>query len=325
MPLFFVLRHPGRRDKNIAAFRHFFGYVPIVPLLARFSLYFIFAGMLYWGQNPPGTTGRKGECQLYTIQEYRFAKSIEEAAGLLQKGRTNRVLAGGTWLRMGNEAIGTAIDLGRLGLDTVTENEETVTIGAAVTLRTLETSPVLQGLFGGVLPQCVAPIVGVQFRNLATVGAGVYSKYGFSDLLTALLALESQVELAQGGRLPLEEFLQSPPAPGDLLVNLHIRKDGRTAAFCTQRRTHTDFAVLSVCAARTPAGEYTVSVGARPAVARRSPAAAEAMKAGGAESAGRAAASELPFGTNQRGSAEYRKILCEVLTTRAFKELEGKA
>lgn len=260
---------------------------------------------------------------MYTIREYRFAESAEEAAALLQKSPANCVLAGGTWLRMGRKAIGTAIDLTRLGLDTITEREEEITIGAAVTLRQLETSPLLQTAFGGVLPQCVAPIVGVQFRNMATVGAGVYSKYGFSDLLTALLALDCEVELLPGGRVPLTEFLAAPPAAGRLLTAIHLRRDGRVACCRSQRRTATDFAVLTVAVSRTVAGEYTVSVGARPAVACRSEKAAAAMCSDGPAAAGKAAAEELRFEDNQRGSAAYRRILCEVLVSRALAELEG--
>lgn len=38
-------------------------------------------------------------------------------------------------------------------------------------------------------------IVGVQFRNLATVGGSLWGRFGFSDVLTLLLALDAQVEL----------------------------------------------------------------------------------------------------------------------------------
>lgn len=258
---------------------------------------------------------------MYTIQEYRFADSVEEAARLLRQSRANTVIGGGTWLRMAHPAIGTAIDLSRLGLETITADDEEITIGGMASLRALETSPLLREEFGGVLPQCVSHIVGVQFRNMATVGASVFSKYGFSDLITALLALDCEVTLAEGGRMPLPDFLGAPYSR-DILTSIHIRRDGRRAAYATQRNTQTDFGILNVCAAKTPAGDYTVSVGARPGVAARSRKAAEAMKAAGAKAAGQAAAEELTFRDNLRGSAQYRKILAEVLVCRALTELE---
>ena len=45
-------------------------------------------------------------------------------------------------------------------------------------------------------------IVGVPFRNCATVGGSVFSRFGFSDLTCALLALDASVVLYRGGELP---------------------------------------------------------------------------------------------------------------------------
>ena len=52
-------------------------------------------------------------------------------------------------------------------------------------------------------------IVGVQFRNLATVGGSIYGRFGFSDVLTEFMALGAEVELFHGGRMPLEEFCKA--------------------------------------------------------------------------------------------------------------------
>lgn len=264
-----------------------------------------------------------GGCILYTIKNYHFAESVDEAAALLQKSRANTVLGGGTWLRLGERNIATAIDLSHLGLDQITETEEEITLGAMVSLRALEQSTLLQSQFGGLLARCVRHIVGVQFRGLATVGASVASRYGFSDVITALLALDTEVELCPGGRLPLAAYLQQPPAR-QLLVAVHIKKDGCTAVHTSHRLTETDFPVLAVAAARCKDGSFRISVGARPAVAQRCPQAEKAAEANGPEAAGEAAAEMLQFGSNTRGSAEYRKVLAKVLVTRALTELAEK-
>ena len=52
----------------------------------------------------------------------------------------------------------------------------------------------------------VHDIVGVQLRNTATVGGSIYGRFGFSDVLSAFLALDSYVELTGAGRVPLAEF-----------------------------------------------------------------------------------------------------------------------
>ena len=57
------------------------------------------------------------------IREYKRAESLEEAWQLNQK-KSNRVLGGMVWLKMGKMQIGTAIDLSGLGLDTIEETLE---------------------------------------------------------------------------------------------------------------------------------------------------------------------------------------------------------
>ena len=110
------------------------------------------------------------------IREYKKAESLEEAWQLNQK-KSNRVLGGMVWLKMGKMQIGTAIDLSGLGLDTIEETEDEFRIGCMVTLRDLELDPGLNGYTDGAVRESVRHIVGVQFRNLATVGGSIYGRY----------------------------------------------------------------------------------------------------------------------------------------------------
>ncbi|WP_312640681.1 FAD binding domain-containing protein [Hydrogenoanaerobacterium sp.] len=261
---------------------------------------------------------------MYTIKSYQFAQSLDEACELLQKDSKNAVLGGCCWLKMGHKKIRTAIDLSRLDLSYITEGDGKIYIGATTTLRELETSPLLQKRFGGILPQCVHNIVGVQFRNMATVGASVFSRYGFSDIITALLALDTSVELHLGGVMPLEEFIALPPQR-DILKQLIIADDGRTAAYQSMRNTATDFPVLAV-AAGCLEDDWKISVGARPACAALAVNAAKLLSQGAsAEQAAEAAAKELTFGDNLRASAEYRRLLAEVLVKRAVQQCREEA
>lgn len=50
---------------------------------------------------------------------------------------------------------------------------------------------------GGAVRESLRHIVGVQFRNLATVGGSIFGRFGFSDVLTMFLALDSW-----GGAVP---------------------------------------------------------------------------------------------------------------------------
>lgn len=262
---------------------------------------------------------------MYTIKSYLFPEHLEEAYELLCRDpRNSAVLGGCCWLKMGRRRIRTAIDLTRLGLDQVELRDGYVDIGACVTLRQLETDPLLTGRFGGVLGRSVEQIVGIQFRNSATVGGSVYSRFGFSDLTAVLLALDTRVVLYQAGELPLEEFLAQPVKFDDILVKVRIRDDGRTAAYESVRRTSTDFPVLAVAVSRL-GDDWRVSVGARPSRAVRARTAEACLARGeGAQAAGAAAAGELSFGSNLRAGGAYRRKLAQTLVSRGAKAcMEG--
>ncbi len=136
-----------------------------------------------------------------TIQSYHRAQSLEEAYELNQK-KSSTILGGMMWLNLGGGRIGTAIDLCELGLDFITETETEISIGAMTPLRKLETSPVLAAYTNGQMANAVKDIVGVQFRNMATLGGSLWGRFGFSDLLTLFLPMDSYVELYKGGIMP---------------------------------------------------------------------------------------------------------------------------
>jgi len=130
---------------------------------------------------------------MVTIQNYVRAKSLEEAYELNQK-KGNCILGGMLWTKMQNRMIQTAIDLCDLGLNEIEETEEEFFIGAMVSLRQLETDAGLNAYTQGAVRDAVKDIVGVQFRNLATVGGSIWGRFGFSDVLTVFLAMDTEVE-----------------------------------------------------------------------------------------------------------------------------------
>lgn len=261
---------------------------------------------------------------MITIQNYVRAESLEQAYELNQK-KSARILGGMLWLKMAKNTVGTAVDLSGLGLDTIEETGEGFSIGAMVTLRQLEQHPGLNACTGGAFAKALAPIVGVQFRNMATVGGSVWSRFGFSDVLTLLLALDTTVELYKGGLVPLETFA-AMPYDRDLLVRVHIRKTPGRVAYEAMRIQRTDLPVLT-CAVSDMGGVRAV-IGARPGkpVVLRDE---RGLLAGGISEESAAAfaadvAARVPMGANSRGSAAYRTHLAEVLTRRCVLGLGGE-
>lgn len=264
---------------------------------------------------------------MLNIQNYVLASSLEEAYQLNQNKRS-RILGGMLWLKMSNITVSTAIDLSALGLNTIEENEDSFSIGAMVTLRQLEQHPGLNEATQNAVAKAVQDIVGVQFRNLATVGGSIFGRFGFSDVLTVFLAMDSYVELYKGGIIPLAEFAATPRGQGerDVLVRIIVKKHAGRVAYQAVRAARTDFPILT-CAASKLDGVYRVTVGARPARAMVVEDTEGLLKDGITEDSAAAfaafAADHTPTDGNVRGSAAYRTHLVRVLTKRALLELEG--
>jgi len=261
---------------------------------------------------------------VFTISELVQPENLAEAYQILMDKRNNTILGGCAFLKMGKKRINKGIDLTKLNLSYVQEQDGFIEIGAMTSLRELETHPLLKEQYNGVLPGSVRDIIGVQFRNGVTVGASVYSKYGFSDLITALLCLDTEVELFKGGRMSLADFL-AKPTEKDLLVRLWIKKTRRQATYLSFRNSASDYAVLNAAVSKLD-NHWTIVVGARPSKAAIAVSASamlgqEELTLEMIEKAAQKASEELSFGTNTRGTAAYRKALCQALVKRGIMEV----
>ena len=255
---------------------------------------------------------------MMTIQKYVRAQSLEEAWQLNQAKR-NLSVGGMLWLRLGRGGVGTAIDLSGLGLDKIEETETEFSIGAMATLRQLEQHEGLNAYTGGAVKNALKDIVGVQFRNMATVGGSIWGRFGFSDVLTVFLAMDSYVELYKGGIVPLEQFANMKK-DNDILVRLIVKKTPGKVVYTAMRNQRTDFPVLT-CALSSIGGQPKAVIGARPAKAMVIRDENGLMPDGKAFAA--YVAQNAPTDSNIRGSAAYRTHLIRVLVERAAKELGG--
>ena len=261
---------------------------------------------------------------MFNMERVVRVSSLEEAYELNQE-RTNVVLGGFMWMKMANRTIGSAIDLSGLGLDTIEETKEEFRIGCMCSLRSLELHEGIHQEFGGFIRKAVHHIVGVQFRNGATVGGSVYGRFGFSDLTASLLALDTWVELYKGGIVTLDDFMKMK-ADNDILVRVIIKRDGRKASYQSQRNTKTDFPVIAAAVAVKDQTIY-VSVGARPSKAGLLVSSDRGITSASSEedlkSFAQWASGEFAYGKDMRGGADYRKALAAVYIRRGLSEILG--
>lgn len=261
---------------------------------------------------------------MITIQKYVRVQSLEEAYQLNQSN-ANRIVGGMLWLKTGSGNVNTAIDLCDLGLNTIEETADAFLIGAMVTLRQLETHQALNQYSQNTISEAVQDIVGVQFRNMATIGGSIWGRFGFSDVLTVFLAMDCYVELFHGGILSLKDFVKMK-YDKDILVRLIVKKTPGKFTYLAMRAQRTDFPVLT-CAVSQLNQQFQTIIGARPGRAILVENDIHCLDNGITPDSAKAYADAIakltPTGSNSRGSAAYRTHLLKVLVTRNLLKLGG--
>ena len=251
---------------------------------------------------------------MIATKNYLKAQSLEQAYQVLTEKRSNKIIGGMLWLRQSRQYVNTMIDLKDLDLDKIQDTGSAIELGAMVTLRQIETSPLIRQYFPG-LAKSTEHIVGVQFRNLATIGGSVFSRFGFSNLVTALLPLDVEVKLFQGGSVSLEAFNQMPMKK-DILVSISIKKNAVASYHHSLHHSSADFPIITVGAACV-ADEVRIAIGARP----RRPILWRFRKEGLDIGQVLTTINEgTRYGTNSRGGAQYRKQMADVLIRQYLEE-----
>lgn len=257
------------------------------------------------------------------IKEFHEAESLDGAYAYV-KEHDAKVLGGGAFLNFGKGEIDYAVDISNLGLDYIRETDSDIEIGAMTKIREMERNKILSGFYDGILPETAKCIMGVQIRNTATIGGTVWGRFGFSDMLSSLLVLDSYAELYKAGRMPIEEFIESG-INKDILVKIIIKKTDMKARHMNFKNTGTSFSTLNTAVSNT-GGSFKIAVGARPNAAKLAHKAMEfisgiTVNEQNAAKAAEIASEELSFGSDVKGSSSYRKQLCSVFVKRCIMEV----
>lgn len=252
------------------------------------------------------------------IKEYISPTSLEDAYNLLVSHKQNYILGGCAFLKCCKMKINKGIDLKKLDLDYIREDENNIYIGCDTSLRDIEISKIqyLKELGNG-----ISNILGVPFRSMARIGGSVFSKYGFSDILPILMVLEAKVKLYKGGIIEINDFLLANKEK-DILVEIIIPKKNKKYYYENIRKSTTDFPIL--CAAISKENsDIILSIGARPGFATISKNIQEKFSKGqiGIDELKYEIVKEMVFSSNIRSSEEYRKEMCKVLIERLVKKV----
>ena len=256
------------------------------------------------------------------VNEYYRASSLKDAYQKLQEDPRNAILAGGLWIKKMGQSYNALIDLSTLGLNQISECKDEVVVGALTTQRDFENSKAIKSLYGDAIAFSTREVMGVNFRNLATIGGSIMGRYPFSDVITGLLPYDVTLEFYPESKMSLEEYLNYKGKLNAILVAVHIKKSSGRGFYKKVKTTALDFPIVNIAVAKVN-NEYRIAVGARPMVASLAKSAMEYLNKGGSDYAKAAelAINELSFMDNKDSSKEYRMDVAKVYVRRGLEEV----
>jgi CO/xanthine dehydrogenase FAD-binding subunit len=282
--------------------------------------------------------------------DYCAPKGLEEALDVFAEyGERARALAGGTDLIL-------FMEKGRLKPDLVVEipscppfvgieaTNSHIRIGSRTTMRELETSPLIREKIS-ILAEAASKVGSLQIRNLATIGGNICTASPAGDTLPALLVLDASVKLVSksGERLvPLREFFFGPGEtvrqPNELLTEVIVPLPSSHSGYSFYKlsvRRYMDIAIVNVAAFVAVNGDgfitdAKIALGSVAPTPIRAYEAEERLKGNTIndillDEIGKLAQDASSPITDQRGTAEYRRIMVYRLTKRVVKEAYEQA
>src|SRR4051794_422522 len=266
---------------------------------------------------------------------YSTPASLTEALTLLDASDA-KLLAGGMSLiplmKLRLASPESIVDLSRIpNLDTITESNGTLTIGAMATHHAVESSPLIRSKCP-LLAETASHIGDIQVRNMGTMGGSVAHADPAADYPAALCALEAKIHLVSktGDRtVEASEFFldafTTAMEPGEIVIDVQVPVEDSSEGYKYEKLAHpaSGFPVVGVAVRlKRSAGKITM---ARIGVTGMGPHAFRARNAEAIlESTGDVAAASAVVGEGEDvnsdlyASGEYRLHLARVRAARAL-------
>jgi len=212
-------------------------------------------------------------------------------------------------------------------------------IGALATIRSIETSPVVREKYP-LLSQACASIASIQIRNRGTMAGNICNAIPSADSAPPLLSLEARLLCVskKGERfINIDEFFLGPNKcalePDEILLEIQIPalpENGRGVFIKLSPRSRMDLAIVNVAIlGMNEKGQFKdirISLGAVAPTPIRALKAERSLKGAKTDdkailNAAKIASDESRPIDDHRASAEYRRMMVEVLVRRAINQI----
>lgn len=250
------------------------------------------------------------------LEAYYRPDSLEEAVALLEdKEKGLKPLGGGTILSRQRTGQFGVVDLQNLGLDQIELRGGRILVGAAARMHALLSHPDIHSE----IKRAVEIDASENIRNMATLAGWLVSSDGRSILSTVLLALDTTLTWAPGGkRVRLGDWfpVRKQEEPGVMITQLEWQARPKLV-FEYAARAPKDRPILIVAAVQWDSGRTRIALGgygAEPIIAM------DGTGSDGAELASRDAYADAG---DQWASAAYRQDVAAKLALRCLERIDA--
>lgn len=247
---------------------------------------------------------------------YSRPESLDEALRLLSQPDA-APLGGGTKLLAG-AVSGAVVDLQELGLNQIDLVDGQLCVGATTTLAELADG-LPEGGPAGLLQKAIRQAGANTYRNAATLGGTIASRLPDSELLAALLVLDTMIA-GPGMETSLVDYLMAAERPSDLITAVTIPWAAGQGRSERVARTPADYPIVSVTLWQPADGVSRLAatgLGERPfRLTEAESVLTDGRNPTAIQSAAQSAQAASQHPGDFRGDANYRAEMAAVLTKR---------
>ncbi len=259
------------------------------------------------------------------VKEVLVPERIDDAYNILRSDEQSMIVEGNTWLQhMDSKEEHTLIDIKKLDLNYIHSTTFTIQVGAGTPLGAVADCDLLDVFNNGIFANALKDCGSEEFRSKATVGGNLCLRYGYSDLIPALLVTDPMV-LHYGyekealedihhehlSYIQLVDYLQMEPLR-DIMTEIVIPKT-MNSNFVKRKDPKTGRTMLNVAVARY-GSQLRVAIGGRPYVAK--------LWRGNDKTPIEDIVASFDFGDDDMLSADERKKLAEEMILEAYEVID---
>lgn len=186
-----------------------------------------------------------------TVKEYFYPTSIKEALSLLSKEEAV-IIAGGTHISTSSKIFPRLVDITRLNLSYIREENQEIIIGSTTTITEILESPNAKEIGNGILVEACRLIGDTPLRNAITLGGNIAHIYPWAGLPVVLLVLDAKIVILDQTEssktlTSSEYFKQGKVKKGEMIKEVIFPK--RNGWFCKYEKfslTTVDYSWLTL-------------------------------------------------------------------------------